>query len=67
MKNLKGIFLTFCLLVILATNAKATWSIIIIDPKTKKIGIAGAEYHRFIISRYFFIFAHASPYLPITG
>jgi hypothetical protein len=30
-------------LVILATNAKATWSIIVVDPKTKEIGIAGAS------------------------
>nr|WP_067062213.1 DUF1028 domain-containing protein [Mucilaginibacter sp. L294] len=43
MKNLKPVFLTLCLLVILATNAKATWSIIVIDPKTKEIGIAGAS------------------------
>lgn len=33
----------FMLPVMLTYNAKATWSIIVIDPKTKEIGIAGAS------------------------
>lgn len=33
----------FGLLVALTLHAKATWSIIVIDPKTKEIGIAGAS------------------------
>ena len=43
MRNLKQLVLTISLLVILTNSAKATWSIIIIDPKTKEIGIAGAS------------------------
>ena len=43
MRNLKQLVLTVSLLVILTNSAKATWSIIIIDPKTKEIGIAGAS------------------------
>jgi uncharacterized Ntn-hydrolase superfamily protein len=42
-KKLKQLILTVTLLLILTSNAKATWSIIIIDPKTKEIGIAGAS------------------------
>lgn len=41
--KLKQLILTFCLLTLLSTTASATWSIIIIDPKTKEIGIAGAS------------------------
>ena len=43
MRKLKQVILTLSLLVILTNSAKATWSIIIIDPKTKEIGIAGAS------------------------
>lgn len=43
MKNLKRLILTLSLLIALSTQLKATWSIIIIDPKTKEIGIAGAS------------------------
>ncbi len=43
MKNLQRIIGFFCLLMVLTLNAKATWSIIVIDPKTKQIGIAGAS------------------------
>ena len=43
MIKLKQLILTCSLLVILTGSARATWSIIIIDPKTKEIGIAGAS------------------------
>lgn len=43
MKRLKQLILTLSLLLVLTISAKATWSIIIIDPKTKEIGIAGAS------------------------
>lgn len=43
MKKLKRVALTLALLLTLAGSAQATWSIIIIDPKTKEIGIAGAS------------------------
>lgn len=42
MKNIKRLFLTFSFIA-LAINSFATWSIIVIDPKTKEIGIAGAS------------------------
>jgi hypothetical protein len=35
--------LTLGLLVLLTIQAKATWSVIVIDPNTKEIGIAGAS------------------------
>ena len=41
--KLKQFILTLTLLFIFAGNVKATWSIIIIDPKTNEIGIAGAS------------------------
>jgi len=43
MGKLKPLFLTLSVLVILTVHAQATWSIIVIDPKTKEIGIAGAS------------------------
>lgn len=43
MKIFKLTFLTFCLLTIFASDTYATWSIIVVDPKTNKIGIAGAS------------------------
>jgi uncharacterized Ntn-hydrolase superfamily protein len=43
MRKLKQLALTVGLLVILTNSAKATWSIIIVDSKTKEIGIAGAS------------------------
>jgi uncharacterized Ntn-hydrolase superfamily protein len=43
MKAVKRISLTGLLLIILAFNSYATWSIIVIDPKTREIGIAGAS------------------------
>src|SRR6187402_589521 len=43
MRKLKQLALTLSLLILLSNSAKATWSIIIIDPKTKEIGIAGAS------------------------
>ena len=42
-KKLKQLILTLGLLITIVGNAKATWSIIVIDPKTKEIGIAGAS------------------------
>ncbi len=43
MIKIKQLILTFGLLTLLSTTASATWSIIIIDPRTKEIGIAGAS------------------------
>src|SRR6478609_3979767 len=43
MKVLKRICLTVCSLAIFVIQSYATWSIIVIDPKTKQIGIAGAS------------------------
>jgi len=43
MKTLKQLIFTLSILVISTGIARATWSIIIIDPKTKEIGIAGAS------------------------
>jgi len=43
MKILKLTFLTLCLLIIFLNHSYATWSIIVVDPKTNKIGIAGAS------------------------
>jgi uncharacterized Ntn-hydrolase superfamily protein len=43
MRKLKQLILIFGLLMLLVNSAKATWSIIIIDPKTREIGIAGAS------------------------
>jgi uncharacterized Ntn-hydrolase superfamily protein len=43
MKILKLTFFTLSLLLISATQSFATWSIIVIDSKTKQIGIAGAS------------------------
>jgi uncharacterized Ntn-hydrolase superfamily protein len=43
MSQFKNIFLMLTLLLALTLNAKATWSIIVIDPKTNEIGIAGAS------------------------
>jgi uncharacterized Ntn-hydrolase superfamily protein len=43
MKILKQLVLTLSLLTIFVIRSYATWSIIIIDPKTKEIGIAGAS------------------------
>lgn len=43
MDVLKRCTLTICLLLIFILNSYATWSIIVIDPKTKQIGIAGAS------------------------
>src|SRR5688572_26238150 len=43
MKKLPQFLLTLALMVILTSSAKATWSIIVIDPKTKEVGIAGAS------------------------
>ncbi len=43
MKRIKFIFLTTLLLLGIGIKAFATWSIIVIDPKTKQIGIAGAS------------------------
>jgi uncharacterized Ntn-hydrolase superfamily protein len=43
MKKGKQLVLTLSLLIGLTVYVKATWSIIIIDPKTKEIGIAGAS------------------------
>lgn len=39
----KRIFLTLGLLTIIVSRSQATWSIIVVDPKTKQIGIAGAS------------------------
>lgn len=43
MKKIKEIVLILGLLLIISAKAQATWSIIIIDPTTKEIGIAGAS------------------------
>lgn len=43
MKKLPQFLLILALMVILTSSAKATWSIIVIDPKTKEVGIAGAS------------------------
>ena len=43
MKILKLTCLTLCLLIIFVSHSYATWSIIVVDPKTNKIGIAGAS------------------------
>jgi uncharacterized Ntn-hydrolase superfamily protein len=43
MRKLKQLIITFSLIVLFNNCVKATWSIIIIDPKTKEIGIAGAS------------------------
>jgi uncharacterized Ntn-hydrolase superfamily protein len=43
MIKFKQLILTLCVLVVLTKSAKATWSIIVIDPKTKEVGIAGAS------------------------
>lgn len=43
MKLSKGIFLTLLATVCSTLQVFATWSIIIVDPKTKEIGIAGAS------------------------
>lgn len=43
MSKIKGFLLILSLLLTLTLNAKATWSIIVIDPRTKEIGIAGAS------------------------
>lgn len=43
MKILNRLFLTFFLVATFVAQSYATWSIIIIDPKTKAIGIAGAS------------------------
>lgn len=43
MKPLKPIYLLLLLLTVFVLPSYATWSIIVIDPKTKAIGIAGAS------------------------
>jgi len=43
MKKLQQFILALGFLVMLTGTAKATWSIIVIDPKTKEVGIAGAS------------------------
>jgi uncharacterized Ntn-hydrolase superfamily protein len=43
MKSIKYTCFTFLLFIITATESYATWSIIVVDPKTKQIGIAGAS------------------------
>lgn len=43
MSKFKDLLFVLSLLLALTTNAKATWSIIVIDPRTKEIGIAGAS------------------------
>lgn len=43
MKIIKLTCLTLCLLIIFVNHSYATWSIIVVDPKTNKIGIAGAS------------------------
>lgn len=43
MKTLKYFFITIFAVVTGAIHVYATWSIIVIDPKTKEIGIAGAS------------------------
>ena len=39
----KNLYLSIILLTVLCIPSFATWSIIVVDPKTKKIGIAGAS------------------------
>ena len=39
----KNLFLSILLLIVLYLPSFGTWSIIVVDPKTKKIGIAGAS------------------------
>jgi uncharacterized Ntn-hydrolase superfamily protein len=43
MNMLQRFCLSLLLLIVFAVNANATWSIIVIDPKTREIGIAGAS------------------------
>jgi uncharacterized Ntn-hydrolase superfamily protein len=43
MKITKRICLILALLTVMVTRSQATWSIIVADPKTKQIGIAGAS------------------------
>lgn len=43
MKILKHLCLTFFFVTIFVAQSYATWSIIVVDPKTKEIGIAGAS------------------------
>ncbi|TAN02265.1 MAG: DUF1028 domain-containing protein [Chitinophagaceae bacterium] len=43
MKILKHFYLTFFFVTIFVVQSYATWSIIVVDPKTKEIGIAGAS------------------------
>jgi uncharacterized Ntn-hydrolase superfamily protein len=43
MKILKHLYLTFCFATIFVIQSFATWSIIVVDHKTKAIGIAGAS------------------------
>lgn len=43
MKIIHRFFLTYLVLIISVVQAYATWSIIVIDPRTKEIGIAGAS------------------------
>lgn len=43
MKTVKFLAVTFVLFLAAITGTRATWSIIVIDPKTKAIGIAGAS------------------------
>src|SRR5690349_25118817 len=43
MKTLKYTYLILFLMLILVVPTQATWSIIVIDSKTKEIGIAGAS------------------------
>lgn len=42
-KTAKNLFLTILFLTVLCRCSFATWSIIVVDPKTKEIGIAGAS------------------------
>ena len=41
--QLKNLCFSILLLIVLSIPSLATWSIIVVDPKTKKIGIAGAS------------------------
>ena len=43
MKLYKHTFLTLCILLIFVFTCNATWSIIVVDPKTNEVGIAGAS------------------------
>jgi uncharacterized Ntn-hydrolase superfamily protein len=43
MKLLKHTLFTLCILLIFISSSYATWSIIVVDPKTNEIGIAGAS------------------------